>query len=125
MLALCLTACMVAPTPMPHRYGVQLDDAKTFNVSRERVRANYHEARYHVTDSMRFTIWQNNGPNESARWEVECAYRLKAWDLLDDVIYCSYSDGKKLDSLCRLRELIGDDDYFAGRMPAPIPMYRK
>lgn len=108
-----------------HTDDVRLSDADRFGVSKPDVRKNFTLARFHATDELRFTIWQNNGPDVSANWEADCRFRGRAWDLLDDVIYCSYPDGKKLDSLRRLREMIGETDYRSGRMPAPTPTYRK
>ena len=123
MFALLSLALIVSPTP-ERRYGVQLEDAKSFKLEANECRKRFEAARSHATDQMRWKIWANNDAATAALWEAECAWRAKCWDLLDDVLFCTYPPGKKLHSLIRLREMIGDDDYFAGRMPCPTPTYR-
>lgn len=126
LLVFVVTVAAVSPIKELRSDEVKLSDAKSFKETAETVRNKYWIALNHATDERRQVIWQNNGPEVSELWEEDCKFRFKAWDLLDDAIHCThYADGKRIDSLRRLREMIGDDDYYAGRMPAPVPAYRK
>ncbi len=129
MLAVCLTMCMVAPGPSPDERrgieGVVIEDVKAFGIAPADVRKNFYAANGNATDELRWTIRYNNSPEVVMQWEEDCKYRRVCWDLLDDVVYCTFLiEAKKLRSLGRLRELLGDDDYFAGRMPNPTPYYK-
>ncbi len=111
--------------PMPVVREIRLEDAKAFKVSSPEVSSKRCESMSHA-GTMRAVIWQNNGPDVSGQWEADCAYRARVWDLLDDVIVQTHFPlERRLCSLTALRELLGDADYYAGRMPAPVPTYRK
>jgi hypothetical protein len=59
-------------------------------------------------------------------WEYQeildgCNQSFRAWDALDDAQ--SGSCGPRADALERLRLLIGDEAYYAGRMPPAVPYW--
>jgi hypothetical protein len=122
-----LLAVAMGPTPAERRgiEGVKWSDVTAFKFHKEEVRKNFLSA-VCPTDELRYMIHQNNPPEVVDAWENDWQYRRKCWDLLDDAIYCEYMpEARRLRSLGRLREMLGDDDYFAGRMPCPKPFYRK
>lgn len=127
MLAICLAACMVAPEPTPtpeEMQGIRLTDGLDFGVSFEAVRQLWYMTSRNA-DSMRATVTANNHPEDVYRWEEEVRWRSRCWYLLDDVINCpNLTRERKLQSLAELKRLIGDEDYYAGRMPGPTPKYR-
>jgi hypothetical protein len=45
----------------------------------------------------------------------------RAWDKLDDLANSSASQAWRIQSACRLREIIGPVNYYLGRMPEPWP----
>ena len=71
-------------------------------------------------------------------WEAECEWRRACWDELDTALNCrpgsvyvngvlitpEQTDTYRLQALAKLRTLIGDEAFFAGQMPDPIPRYR-
>lgn len=101
---------------------VRLADGGAFGVHSEDARYFWLLARDHA-GRMRPTVacdW-NNPPDVIRAWEAECAWRHMAWYHLDDVLYCNIPVRSKLRALDALRRHIGDADYAAGKMPAPIP----
>lgn len=121
---------MVAPATLflalatdPAFPDVRLEDAQAFHVLPVVARFNYHGTWTH-RDQMRPVIVTNNPPHMVALWEADIAWRLRCWDKLDDVLYCSFPTRKKLESLTELRRLLGDEAYFGGQMPSPTPAYK-
>ncbi len=101
-----------------------LADAYKFGVGFQRVRRFYLIASAQP-GVMRETVAANNTSDVVAEWEAECTWRRRCWDLLDDAIYMeNFTVYRRVESLQRLRELIGDEAYFAGRMPNPTPTDR-
>lgn len=54
-------------------------------------------------------------------WLCEARQCRLAWYVLDDAWWYRSERGKHL---LRLRELLGHDDYYVGRMPPPVPLHR-
>jgi hypothetical protein len=142
-LALCLCWFpLPVPPPEPPPEGIQLLDALKFGVSPEAAEALASLASNHPP-LLRGAVALNNGRAVVWQWERECEYRAKCWGLLrvalDDEAARSMAWGivaeereptpdeiyrAKLDALAELRGLLGEADYYAGRMPDPTPKYR-
>jgi len=60
----------------------------------------------------------------AADWRREADGLHDRWDALRDAGYTSYGDHYRRARLGRLRELLGDEAYFAGWMPPPVPLWR-
>lgn len=103
---------------------VVLSDAWEFGISPEATKANYRLAASHQL-KMQDEVFTWNKGFVIRRWQEECYWRFKCWDLLDDVLNCHYTPCQKLEKLYQLRSMLGDDDYFQRRMPHPIPSYRR
>ena len=54
-------------------------------------------------------------------WETRLLYWT--WDKLDDA-WASCTEAARWDALGDLRVLLGDDAYYSGRMPPPVPLWR-
>jgi hypothetical protein len=113
------------PAPLAELHGIRIEDGQAFgSLDPEACRSLWGLSRDHA-DKMRKTVEANNLQDVVRRWERECQWRSRAWYLLDDVIHCpQYTLEKKLQSLKELRDLIGEEAYYAGMMPQPTPSYR-
>lgn len=74
---------------------------------------------------------EHNQPLETWKWESWCEAKRDArwcYDCWDWLQAAQGGEGRGKDywlySLRRLRQLIGDEAYFAGRMPPPAPLWR-
>lgn len=54
--------------------------------------------------------------------ENERLYQV--WNLADDAVQPYFGVVKRRTALRKLRELLGEDDYQAGRLPPPVPVWR-
>ncbi len=117
---LALAAALAQPQP---RDGVSLADADLFPIPGPVARSMWRMACEHPKSrSAEVRAW--NLPEVALAWEDECDWRRAVWDKVDDVKFCPYTPDQKLRSLRRLRELLGEADYYAGRLPMPIPHYK-
>ena len=60
------------------------------------------------------------------RWDKEMDWRYECWNYLDDVVNghrYGWTTEKKRYSLARLRDLLGDERFYSGWMPPPVPSY--
>lgn len=57
-------------------------------------------------------------------WKAEIDWRFDCWRFLAEAKDASNNDGHRQHCLYRLRELLGSEAFFAGRMPDPLPQYR-
>jgi hypothetical protein len=100
----------VHPAPVDPNYPhVRLEDAHQFGIDPYACRRVWLDSRSHP-ERMRMTVaggW-NNPPETCARWEAECEWRERCWYLLDDALYANLPLSSKLNSLERLRVLLGD-----------------
>src|SRR5262245_328660 len=105
--------------------GISLDDAKAFGVTPDECRSMWIIATNHQSrmETVVAGGW-NNSPTVVRTWEMECRWRTRCWCLLDDALFCNLTDQTKRASLSALRDLLGEADYYGGRMPAPICSYR-
>lgn len=114
------------PAPIDPRFPmVCLEDTRQFGIDPASCRRTWLDSRMHK-NLMLVTVaggW-NNTPDVCRLWEEECDWRERCWYLLDDAMYAILPLSTKLKSLDELRRLIGDADYYGGRMPAPFPSYR-
>jgi hypothetical protein len=117
-----LLALTALPTTDPDYPDVCLADAAAFRgidpqVARSSwIMANNHKGR--MRD--RVTGW-NNTEDVVRRWEGECDWRAQVWYWIDDIRYCDIPVRSKLRALSGLKRELGEADYYAGRVPAPIP----
>lgn len=101
MYAVCLLAACVAPPP-PN--GVSLSDAMAFGVPDAGCAlANYRTSRAN--------------PLIPAQWDA-------AWAKLAAALDESRPAADRLAALVALQEIIGDEWFYTGRMPAPVPPRR-
>lgn len=121
MLAVLLAAmtAVVAPVENPELAAA----AARFRVLPIAARLNWNLACKHPAQRAA-EVYAWNRPDVAAQWVAECDWRRAAWDKLDDVLYHRCPVQYKLRSLERLRELLGDEAFERGVMPAPIPNYR-
>jgi len=116
--------CAVAVANPVSVAGVQLSDAYQFGVSREAVRDLWRLTTNHKS-VMRNEVRSHNHADTAWYWEQECDWRSRCWFLLDDALFMdNLTELQKVRSLAELRSLLGDADYYAGRMPEPTPRYR-
>lgn len=117
--------CFVENTPLQGSdRQVILSDAYRFGVGFHQARALWRLSEKHKS-LMRDEVQWNNSPKAFAQWECEVQWRARCWYLLDDAVNCpELGIVRKLQSLNELRCLIGDEAFYAGIMPAPIPRYR-
>lgn len=54
---------------------------------------------------------------------ADAAWCLACWAALDWA-HCHACSRERRQWLARLRKRLGDDDYYAGRMPPPVPLWR-
>lgn len=88
-------------------------------------KANYDFATEHRN-------WVNKqkplAPRDESRWldwQAEAAHCRKAWDNLWDANQVQlYDANARRKWLYRLRVTIGEEDYWIGRMPPPVPLWR-
>lgn len=114
----------VASFGTPNMDGVCLTDAGRFPVDRASCRAIWKLTCTHpgrMVDQV--ATW--NTPDALQAWREETHWRERCWNFLDDVLYMDWTPDRKLQSLARLRALLGDEAYFAGWMPAPFPNYNR
>lgn len=100
-----------------------LADAANFRVPPAVARAGWQMACKHKT-ARRNEVWSWNPPGVAAAWEAECDWRRDVWDELDNVLFHPCHRDRKVLALRCLRRLLGDEAYFSGKLPAPIPTYR-
>lgn len=122
MYEVILAVLSILNTPNPD--GVCLADAQRFQVDPQSCRALWKLTTVHPA-TMRPEVEAWNSPNALYEWEQETHWRERCWNFLDDALFCDIRLTHKLSSLARLRELLGDEAYFAGWMPAPLPSYRR
>lgn len=124
--AFLLATAAPPPTTDPTFPLVRLEDAHWFGVSREQSRLFWNIATRHK-EQMRPVIaggWNNN-PDVVAAWEADCDWRSRVYFYLDDVLFCEHLGLRaRLRSLDMVRQLIGDEAYYTGRLPAPTPAYK-
>ncbi len=120
MMGLLLLAMSI---PVPCDGEVSLSDGDRFAMSAETARYLWKVSHAHA-DVMRPKLIGWNDANALAAWELECVYRERCYYLLDDVLYCRLPVASKLNSLRRLKQLLGDEMYFSGTMPSPVCSYR-
>lgn len=118
---------LVASLPLPASEfpGIELTDAYAFGVDAGSCRCLWLTAKKHpATMSDEVRSW--NPPDVVQTWCAECQWRERCWCLLDDALFCEHlTVRQKLRSLSELRDLLGEADHYAGRMPDPFPHYRR
>lgn len=62
--------------------------------------------------------------NAYAKCLQEARELYEIYNLLDDVFYQSYTVFDKRKSLYHLREKIGEKNFYSGRLPPPVPIWR-
>ena len=125
MFALILAAAAAAPVnqPAPNIDGISLDDVRWFGVSAQAAHANYVLA-YHHDEHMRNQVRAWNHPKVAAMWETEVTWRRQCWSYLEDAANPNQSPAWRHERLIGLRHQLGEEAYYAGRMPDPTPKYR-
>ena len=113
-----LFGILLAIATQPGTPGVYLWDADTFGVSPQVVAANLRVLENHT----RYVVWHMP---EAARWAWEFRQEQvrKAWAELGTALDARKRDVERTEALSRLRWLLGDADFFAGKLPSPIPNY--
>lgn len=118
--ALLSAAVTVQPVPA----SVAIEEAERFGVDAQTCYRLWILARDEMW-RMRPVVQANNPPRMVAAWEEEAKWRRDCWDELDYVLRACRCESQRLNHLNRLRELLGDVDFLAGRMPLPCPDYRR
>ena len=115
-----LLAALSVPAP------VSLADADRFPSGAE-CQAAEDFARLHLRWLEVQAAWSQSG-EEDAYWRecvAEARWCFDCWDAVGAGAANERPDAAyRLQWLARLRELIGDEDYFAGRLPPPVPVWR-
>jgi hypothetical protein len=75
-------------------------------------------------DEMRGQVFTWNNPAKAWQWEQEADWRIACWDALWDALNQGNQVHWRINRLYRLRELLGDEAFYRGRMPNPTPTYR-
>lgn len=71
----------------------------------------------------RWEEWGWNMPH-LVGWMEDAAYCRKAWELCREAQNVNRNDDVRRKDLADLRELIGRQNFAAGRMPPPVPVWR-
>ena len=100
-----------------------LADAYGFGVDSLQASKIYHDSRRQFFE-MRPLVLANNASNDYDAWRHESLWRNRCWDLLDDALNVHLTPAKRLAALEELLETLGEEDYYARRMPTPTPAYR-
>lgn len=82
---------------------------------------------YRHSETMKGEVFGWNCLEVFEQWQEECKWRLSCWDALEDAKNPAIrvNDDWRLGRLASLKGLIGDEAYYAGRMPDPLPTYRR
>lgn len=57
-------------------------------------------------------------------WLEDAEYCYRCWDALDDATGEFLDEDTRRGRLVQLRDLLGPRDYYSGRMPPPVPLWR-
>ena len=69
--------------------------------------------------------WLERVGGIQTEWHADALWCRRCWDLLDDCLRIHpHDDGQIAGKLTELRRLLDDDDWRAGRMPPPGPLWR-
>jgi hypothetical protein len=134
MLGFLFAAIAFAPPPV---HGVYLEDALAFGVEKEAVCGLERLARIHPF-VMRGEVVGWTTPEIFGEWQCECDWRWRCWYCLRIALdpeeaakYCTENNcwppsdeeirRTQLECLDELRNLLGPENYYAGRMPPPDP----
>ena len=138
MFAILFAAIAVPPGPLPE--GIELHQAHAFGATKE-VAEFQSSLAYRHKEVMRGEVVGWTTREIYTQWESDCDRRWQCWHRLHVALdrntaanYC-FNDcwppsdedilSIQLQCLDELRGLIGAEDYYAGRMPPPIPAYRR
>ena len=119
-LALAMLAAPEAPTLSP---PVALEDAYLFGVRHEVANSIWRQARLQ-REKLEPAIWLNNDREMYSAWLDESAWRVRAWDLLDNSLNEGWPAHQRLGELAKLWRLLGPEMYTSGRMPTPSCNHR-
>lgn len=122
--------------------GISVADADRFRQASEVANAQLTLARSH-REGVRAAIWFANDSKTFGLWADETAWRIACWEKLSQAFnpesvrlkaWYSYPESRepfegerlreRLKMLGELRTLLGSEDFYAGRMPAPTPRYK-
>lgn len=73
----------------------------------------------------KLTIWEKHNANYWRKVFYETKYCYRCWDALYDAQggFCEEEDYRR-QALRRLRQLIGEEAYYKGLIPPPVPIWR-
>ena len=119
-----LTAYSMMLMPCHKFPGISLLDAQVFGVQREQARAIWEYSCRHY-DYHRDYIKNNYRVNGWIEWDKQCCESRRIWSKLDDVVYHVSPKTKDdiLEHLSDLRKMLGDEKYYSGVMPHPVPYW--
>ena len=102
---------------------VHLSDVDRFRVTAQETREFWSVSRRHI-EHYEPILLERYKFEDVQRWKCECCTSRDAWDALDNVVRLGENNSLewKLRELERLRNIIGDDRYYAGVMPMPVPV---
>lgn len=115
---------------------ILLVDMYRFGLTRDHAYREWDRAYSHKRH-MEPEVMSWNSRDTYHQWEAETAWRLKCWRLLIDAMDPNFGrygwnvfafatvPQSRLHLLYRLREEIGDENFWEGRMPKPTPTYRR
>lgn len=119
-----LTAYSMMLMPCHKFPGISLLDAQVFGVQREQARSMWEYACRHHNYYSDY-IEYNYRLNGWLEWKNASHDMRKIWSKLDDVVYhvSPKSKDQILDHLNDLRNMLGDEKYYSGVMPHPVPYW--
>jgi hypothetical protein len=68
--------------------------------------------------------WETDRADQIWRVIQETDQLYRIWDAADDGLNPNYGIARQRKGLARLKELLGDDDYAAAKLPPPVPLWR-
>lgn len=126
MLTLLAAVALTLPAPrvMPERAeaGVCLSDADGFAVDHVTAREYWRMAKRHIEHHEKYLL--RTYPFARVQpWMAEAERCRAAWDTLDNLTWpgTDKSPEYRIAQLKRLRDILGEADYQARRMPPPCP----
>lgn len=123
-LALCLVLGDVPPLPgVPEPDLPPLTDLDRFPCRDAVVNAWQLNVQYRDVLAFRQAMYPHR------HWEYETVLEesrelFEVWDTLDDAQRWYYDEALRRRRLARLLELLGPADYYAGRLPPAVPVWR-
>lgn len=110
----------------PQYPGVILGDIYRFTNNYGQVKSNYSlckDNHYYNNKSLNETIKYIYNISSYIEWKGDLDYRWEVWNTIDNLTYPKQS-WDIIKQLYNLKSILGDENYYTGTLPFPIPNYK-